>query len=153
MADTAQKLMTHKEFFLWGLEQEDRCELVDGVPVVRDVTPTGQAGASGIHDTIVVNCVVALARQLHGKRCRAATGDIAMRTGDRKTRRPDVHMVCDPPDATTDETGDVQLIVEVISQSNKGLAWQRKLEQYKARTDLEYLMLIEQNPHDVLLVA
>ena len=76
-----------------------------------------------------------------------------MRTGDRKTRRPDVHMVCDPPDATTDETGDVQLIVEVISQSNKGLAWQRKLEPYKARADLKYLMLIEQNPYDVLLVT
>ncbi|MEO0729814.1 MAG: Uma2 family endonuclease, partial [Pseudomonadota bacterium] len=136
---------------LWCLEQEDRYELVEGVPVLRDVTPTGQAGASSRHDTIVVNAILALGQQLEGKPCRVATGDIAVRTRIDGTHRPDLHVICDPVTDKDYEARDVKLIVDVLSPSNKGVAWQAKLDEYFRRDGLEYLLLIEQEPISVML--
>ncbi|MEO1649793.1 MAG: Uma2 family endonuclease [Pseudomonadota bacterium] len=152
MAHAPQPLMTVDEFLIWCLDQEERYELVDGVPVLRDYCETtGQAGATSRHDAIVINIIIALGNQLGDQPCRVATGDIAVRTRIDQTRRPDVHVTCDAVDESSMETNDVKLIVEVLSPSNKGNSWHQKLDAYFRRDDLRYLLLVEQTPVSALL--
>ena len=137
MADTAQSLMSADDFLLWSLDQEARCELVDGVPIEM------MTGASNAHDRIVVNVIASLGTQLRGSRYRPTTAAIAVRTRHRFVRRPDVMITCDPPATDTYEATAPKLIVEVLSPSNVGLAWQRKLDEYRRRKGLAYLLLID----------
>jgi Uma2 family endonuclease len=51
----AQRRMTAAEFLEWCTFQEDRYELVDGVPVAM-------AGAKQVHDRLTVNAIIALGR-------------------------------------------------------------------------------------------
>jgi Uma2 family endonuclease len=53
MAETQMRSMTPEEFYQWQLDQDERYELVEGVPVpLRAMT-----GASNVHDAILVNCI------------------------------------------------------------------------------------------------
>ncbi len=51
-------------------------------------------------------------------------------------------MTCDEPKPNSYEAGKPRLVVEVLSPSNIGIAWQRKLEEYKRREDIAYILLI-----------
>ena len=139
MADTARTLMTVEEFFVWQQGQEDRYELVEGVPVKL------MTGASEIHDVIVVNLILALGGQLRGGPCRAATADLAIRTRIRSLRRADVLVTCDndPPRANSYAARNPRMVVEVLSPSNKGAPWQRKLEEYRRLAGLTYILLVD----------
>ena len=92
--------MTVEEFYVWQLGQDERYELVDGIPVPhRGKTAGGMTGASNVHDAILVNCIIELGNRLRGKPCRVASSDTALRTSIRTTRRPDVTVDCGPRDA------------------------------------------------------
>ena len=147
MANAARKLMTVEEFLVWCLDQEDRYELEDGVPI-RLMT-----GASSRHDRIVTNIIGLLWSQLRGTRCTTTTADIALRTKLRFTRRPDVMVTCDPPRPDTYEATDAKLVVEVLSPSNRGLRWQRKLEEYRHRAGLTYILLVESRAPEAILLT
>ena len=151
MADAAQKLMTVEEFLIWCLNQEDRWELVDGVPiplyeerweVVEGVRTKMMIGASSAHDRIVINVIRELSIQLRGTRCSPTTADVGLRTRPRGIRRPDVTVTCDQPRRDVYESNDPKMSVEVLSPSNKGIRWQRKLEEYRLRDGLHYILLI-----------
>ncbi len=87
MADPARRLMTPEEFFAWQLHQEERYELVDGLPIRRHRMMTG---SSTQHHRVSVNIIASLHTQLRGSGCRPMTADIAIRTGIHGLRRPDV---------------------------------------------------------------
>jgi len=54
MSDAATRTMTVQEFYQWRVDQDERCELVDGVFVpLRAMT-----GASNARDAILVNCII-----------------------------------------------------------------------------------------------
>lgn len=133
----ASPLMTPDEFLLWCLDQDERYELVDGVPVEM------MAGASNRHDLIVINAIGELRSQLRGTPCRPATADIAVGTKRRSFRRPDVSVTCDPPSPDTYDAKLARMLIEVLSPSNTGVAWQRKLDEYRQREGLDYILLIE----------
>ncbi len=149
MADSAERLMEVDEFLLWCLDQEDRYELVDGVPVkmVEEVmTPDGpkmMTGASGLHDRIVVHLIGALHAQLRGSPCRPTTAAIGVKTKFRSVRRPDVAVTCDEVRADRYDANP-KLIVEVLSPSNRGVSWQRKLDEYWRLDAPQYVLLVEQ---------
>ncbi len=158
MTNTVQSLMTTEDFLRWCLDQDDRYELVDGVPVRIEeeiMTPDGprmMTGASDVHDRIVVNIIAALHAQLRGKPCRPATADLAVRTKIRSVRRPDVTVTCDPPLGNRYEVSP-KLIVEVLSPSNRGVPWQRKLDEYWRLDAARYVLLVEQRPPRAVLYA
>ena len=102
-------------------------------------------GASNYHDVIVVNILASLHDQLRGSKCRATTPDTAVRTRIKSLRRPDVTITCDEPRPDAYDAGQPRLVVEVLSPSNIGLPWQRKLEEYRRREGLSYILLIESN--------
>ena len=137
MAGTARKLMTPEEFFDWEPGDEERYELIEGVPV-RMMT-----GASRRHDRIVINVIAALREQLRGTNCYPASSDLALRTRPRSVRRPDVMVTCDEVRADRYDAEEPRLVVEVLSKSNAGLDWQRKLEEYRQRAGLDYILLID----------
>lgn len=137
MSIAATQLMEADEFLLWCLDQEQRYELVDGVPVEM------MAGASRIHDRIVVNIIASLHQQLGSGPCHPTTADTGLRTRIRSVRRPDAMVTCDPPKPNLYEALEPHLAVEVISKSNTGIAWERKLKEYRRHEKLEYILLVD----------
>jgi Uma2 family endonuclease len=147
MANVAYQTMNVDEFLLWSLDQEDRYELVEGQPVKM------MAGASNYHDVIAVNVILSLGNQLRGTPCRVATADTAVRTRIRSARRADAMVTCEPPRPNSYEAAAPRLVVEVLSPTNTGVRWQRKLEEYRRREGLQYILLIDSRRIEATLLA
>lgn len=137
MAETYKPTMNAEEFLEWQFGQDERYELVDGHVVKL------MAGATEVHDRLVTNIIVALGNQLRGKPCRVATAALAVKTGIRSFRRGDVLVTCGPIRENSTEATDPRLIVEVMSKSNTGIDWQRKLDEYRRRRGLAYILLVD----------
>jgi Uma2 family endonuclease len=149
MAEPQRQLMSVEEFFAWQEQQEDRYELVDGVPVPL----RGMIGASNAHDAIVVNIIISLGNQLRGGPCRVATADRAVRTAIRRVRRPDVTVECAPIDRASYEARAPKLLVEVFSPSTRAIDQIRKPEEYKRLPTVAALLFIEPRQAQVLLLS
>ncbi len=147
MPSTARTLMNSDEFLIWCLDQEDRYELVEGVPFKM------MTGDSTRHDRIIVNLIMELGQQLRGTKCHPTTADIAVKTRIRSIRRPDVTVTCDPPRSDIYDAATPKLVVEVLSPSNRGIAWQRKLEEYRNRDGLIYILLVESDAPAAILLT
>jgi Uma2 family endonuclease len=148
MAEAQRRLMTPEEFFAWQEGQEERYELVDGIPVPL----RGMTGASNSHDAVVINTIISLGNQLRGVPCRVASADTAVRTSIRGIRRPDVKVECAPVERSSYEAHAPRLIVEVLSPSTRQIDRIRKLEEYKRLPTLETIMFVEPNLSQVLLL-
>lgn len=141
--------MSAEEFYAWQLDQEDRYELVDGVPVLHRM----MSGASNFHDTVVVNCIVALQVQLRGGPRRVASADTAVRTAIRRSRRPDLTVDCAPPEPGSYEAHRPTLVLEVLSPSNRGLDWVRKQEEYKRLPSVAYVIYAAADSAEAVLLT
>lgn len=137
MAETYQRSMTAEEFLDWQLGQEDRYELIDGYPIKL------MTGATDYHDRVVTNIIAALHAQLRGKHCRVATADLAVHTRIRGFRRSDVVVTCGQMTGDSTVAEDPRLVVEVLSKSNTGIDWQRKLDEYRHLKGLAYILLVD----------
>ncbi len=137
MSNAAVQLMEADDFLLWCLEQERGYELVDGLVVEL------MAGASKRHDVIVINIIAALRQKLRGSGCLPTTADTALRTRIRSVRRPDVMVTCDPPRNDVYEAINPQVAIEVLSKSNAGIDWDRKLNEYRRHPKLDYILLVD----------
>ena len=137
MADAAKPLMTPEDFFVWQQNQSERFELVDGVPTEM------MAGASRAHDTIVTNIIALLRGQLRGSGCYVGTADTAIRTKIRNIRRTDVIVTCDPPRSDVYEAQEPRLVVEVLSPTNSGSRWDRKMAEYRRHPKLDYILIVD----------
>ncbi len=139
MAEAQPKRMTVEEFYIWQLDQDERYELVDGVPVPH----RAMTGASNEHDTILVNCIGELHPRLRGKPCRVVTADTALRTSIRTTRRPDVMIECAPPQPKTYEAHKPTVVIEVLSPSTRKFDLLTKLDEYRRMPTLRHILLVE----------
>lgn len=147
MADAAQSLMTVEEFYLWCETQEDRYELVDGVPVPL----RAMAGASDPHDAIVVNLIIALGNQLAGTECRPSTADKALRTAIKRVRRPDVTIECAPVTKKTYESRNPIAVFEILSPTTRKNDRTEKLPEYMRHPSLRAIVHIDPDLMDVLV--
>jgi Uma2 family endonuclease len=131
--------MTADEFLVWNLSQDEKYELVDGVPVPLHA----QSGATKAHDRIVVNLIRHLGNRLAGGPCTPTTSDQAVRTAIRKIRRPDVTIECGvaPPDSL--EVTAPVAVFEVLSPSNRPSEIVRKIEEYKRHPAIRHIVMIE----------
>jgi Uma2 family endonuclease len=141
----APKLMEPDEFLLWQLGQDSRYELVEGIPVEM------MAGASRAHDTIVTNIITLLRAQLRGSGCFVGTADTAVRTKIRSIRRSDVLVTCDPPRPDVYEAIEPRLVVEVLSRSNVGTRWDRKMAEYRRHAKLDYILIVDSETQGAIL--
>jgi Uma2 family endonuclease len=136
MSERAVTRMSAEEFLEWGLHQDLRYELVDGVPVAM-------TGANQRHDLVVLNALADLHTQLRGKKCRGFTADIAVRIPAGNIRRPDAGIDCADFDEGATTAGAPFLVMEVLSPSTRGLDMFRKLEEYKTIPSLAHIVLID----------
>jgi Uma2 family endonuclease len=148
MADALARLMTVEEFIAWQGSREELYELVEGTPVLYRDTEM-MSGGSSMHDRIITNIIIALGNQL----CRPATADLAVRTKNKSLRRADVLVTCDPPSLDTFESLDPRIVVEVLSPNNTGVAWHRKLDEYRRHAKLEYILRVDSRLVDVKLYS
>jgi Uma2 family endonuclease len=149
MANTLLQTMTADEFLIWCLDQEERYELIDGIPVPL----RGMAGASRSHDRIVVNLIIELGNQLGDGPCMPTTADTALRTSIKRVRRPDVMIECTPPSAASYEAQAPLAAFEVLSPSTRQTDKLTKLGEYMRHPTLRHVVFIDPAPYDVLVYS
>ncbi len=143
MSDVAQRLMDADEFLVWSEDQEERYELIDGVPVLKfDNGPEMMAGASEAHDQIVINIIQEL-RILRGGPCRVKSADQATRTAVRRVRRPDVTVDCGPRRPDSHESSEPAVLFEVLSPSTRLFDLLKKTDEYQHLPTLRHFVMLE----------
>ena len=128
--------MSAEEFLDWGLHQELRYELVDGVPVAM-------AGAKQRHDRIVASALGMLYHLLRGHKFRHFTADIAVRIPGGNIRRPDAGIDCGIPDDDAATAVAPLLALEVLSPSTRDFDMFGKLEEYKTVPTLTHIIIVD----------
>ena len=136
MSQHATRRMSTDEFLEWCQFQEQKFELVDGVPVAM-------AGAKRAHDRIVVNVIRSLGNQLEGNPCQPFTDDTAVRIPNGNTRRPDVGIDCGSFEPEALAVDSPRLVIEVLSPTTRTFDMFDKLEEYKTVAGLAHIVLID----------
>lgn len=129
---------TFEAFLDWQGLQDTKHELVDGVP--RAMT-----GVSEGHGIVQVNIAVALFNKLRGGPCRPFVSDVAMKTGVRNGRYPDVMVDCGPRNATNRALPNPVVVFEVLSPSTEGEDRTVKLWEYNELRSIAHYVLVEQS--------
>jgi len=145
MSEPAQRRWTVEEFFAWQKDQPFRYELVGGFPVRL------MAGATNVHDDIVVNLIAELREQLRGGGRRPFTGDGSIETRPGQIRRPDAGIDCGRRDPNATMAAEPRMVAEILSPSTRDFDTFEKLEEYKAVASLDYLLVIEPNAPEVVM--
>ncbi|HEY6431755.1 MAG TPA: Uma2 family endonuclease [Acetobacteraceae bacterium] len=136
MPERAIHRMTADEFLSWHEGQEQRYELVDGVPVAM-------AGARRRHDQVVVNALVCIGGQLGVGPCRPFSSDTAVRISAYQIRYPDVGIDCGrflDEELAADAPA---LVLEVLSEGTRAFDTLGKLEEYKSVASLRHIVLVD----------
>jgi Uma2 family endonuclease len=136
MSERAVTRMSAEEFLEWGLHQELRYELVDGVPVAM-------AGAKRRHDRIVLNVHGILYNLLRGHECEVFTADTAVRIPVGNIRRPDAGIDCGIADDDATSADAPFLVLEVLSPSTRDFDMFGKLEEYKTVPTLAHIVIVD----------
>ena len=147
MAEAARKAWTVEEFFDWQEKQDDRYELVDGLPLRM------MAGASAAHVQVSVNVLGQLYIQLRGTGCRPFHGDGSVQTKPGQIRRPDIGVDCSPLIPGSYTSSGPRMVGEVLSPTTRTFDMLRKIEEYKRMTGLQRILLIEPNKPEVAIWA
>jgi Uma2 family endonuclease len=148
MSERAVQRMTETQFLEWQRHQDQRYELVDGVP--RAMT-----GARFRHDRVLGNAFNALFDALEdvGSPCRPFTADIAVRVPTGDLRRPDVAVHCPPFDEDAMVSDRPRLVIEVLSESTEDTDQYVKVDEYQHMDAVETIILISPRAADVLIWA
>ncbi len=137
MSERALRRWTVEEFFAWQERQDERYELVEGVPL-RMMT-----GARAVHNDIVINVLAGLHRQLRGKDCRPFNADGSVQTGIGNIRRPDAGVECGTYDPNGLKAVLPRLVVEILSPSTQRIDLFVKLLEYQRLASLFYVLYID----------
>ena len=162
MAQTKTKRMTADEFLVWHLTQEDKFELVDGVPVLKHArsatargSPAGRmmAGGTKNHSLIASNIQGYLFGQLKGTLCRPHGSDLAVRTSISQVRYPEVTVDCTPPTRDALESLNPIAVFEVLSRTTRPNDLQVKVLEYLRHPNLRTIVIVEPEIADVVVHA
>ncbi len=143
MSERAIPRMTVEAFLDWGLTQDRRYELVDGVPMAM-------TGARQRHDLIVMNVQAGLHPRLRGTKCRNFSADIAVKIPAGNVRRPDAGIDCGPFNENDTAATEPFLVLEVLSRSTRVIDMVIKLEEYKTVPTLNHIVLIDPGRIEVI---
>ncbi len=145
MPALARQLMTADEFLLWALEQEDKYELVDGVPVKKygNDTPEMMANGRRNHAQVISNIHRHLGNRLAGGSCQTYTDVFSVRTSITKQRRPDVIVDCGRGGPDDLEATAPTVLFEVLSPNSRDEDLIVKPEEYKRITTLQQYVVVD----------
>jgi Uma2 family endonuclease len=141
MSERALTRMSTEEFLDWGLHQEPRHQLVDGVPVAL-------AGTKQQHDQIVANTHGTLynlmrGKAMRGKKWRHFTVELGVRIPAGNIRCPDAGVDRGVFDSAAMTAGAPYLVLEVLSPSVRDFDMFGKLEEYKTIPTLSHIVIVD----------
>jgi Uma2 family endonuclease len=128
--------MSPDTFFAWLPSQDERYELVGGVPMMM-------AGAGRRHDRVVVNLISTLNGQLRGGPCQTFSGDTYIATAGNNRRMPDAGVDCGQPDDESMVADRPTLLIEVLSRTTRAMDVTSKLQEYQELETLDYVLLVD----------
>jgi Uma2 family endonuclease len=123
---------------------EERHEYVDGQLLAM-------AGETRQHNDIVGNIYVSLRDQARARGCRVQFETVKVPVSAQRYRYPDVFVSCAPPDDDARLERNPCLIVEVMSESTKGIDLGDKLQEYMRISSLERYLIVAQDTRSGLL--
>jgi Uma2 family endonuclease len=116
-----------------------KAELVEGMIWMM-------AGGSPKHAAVAANIVATLMAKLRGSGCRPYGSDLAMRTGKRSVRFPDVSVYCGNPAAPEKDNrkllGDPVVVFEVLSPSTASNDQISKLAEYRVLSRVQTIVFV-----------
>ncbi len=144
MPEPPPQRMTLAEFLEWQRGQELRYELVDGFP-------QAMTGARLRHDMARGNADAYLRQALRnaGHGCLPFGADIGIQVYPGQLRRPELSVLCPPFDMEEMVTSTPRLVLEVLSDRTRRIDEYVKLDEYKALTALDYIVLMSPREVDV----
>lgn len=116
-----------------------KAELDDGVIFMM-------AGGSMEHAGVASNIIMTLGPKLRGSGCRPFGSDLAVQTGPRSIRYPDVSIFCRPyaDDGERNKlVGEPRAVFEVLSPSTARLDERTKLPEYAALAGVQDIVLVD----------
>ncbi len=143
MMSSAEQPKYHsvEEYLALEEQAQTKSEYIDGW--IRAMT-----GATNRHSYVSINCLVSLANQLKGKRCRPFHCDTKVRINREGSKRfyyPDVQVVCQPNDPMSVFQDQPVLIIEVLSPSTRRYDLDEKMTAYLTIPSLECYIALEQH--------
>ncbi len=149
-----KKFYTEEEYLAFERASEEKHEWLDG----QIYQLWAMAGASPEHSVITANVTAEFVLQLRGKKCRAFSNDMKVRSSDMKAKLgaaglysyPDLTSVCGEP-KFHDKFGDVlinpQVIIEVLSPATEGFDRGKKFHRYQFNSSFtDYVLIAQDEP-------
>lgn len=144
MSAAARQLMTSDEFLLWAERQEDKYELVDGVPVKKyGDAPELMANGRLNHARVIRNLSRHLGNRLAGGPCEVLTDAFSIRTSLRKQRRPDVFINCAEGEPDDLEARAPTVLFEVLSPTSEREDLFFKPQEYKRVSTVRQYVVVD----------
>jgi len=127
--------MGAEEYLAWEASQEERHELLEGVPYAM-------AGASEAHNLLVGNLYFLLRPAAQARGCRVFFSDMRLRVSERTFYYPDLMVVCgeDPHPLYKERPC---LVVEVLSEGTEATDRREKLWRYWEIPSLQGYLLVD----------
>ena len=143
-----------EEFLRWEQRQEQKHELIDGVPVLRAIRkgwvgPKAMTGGARRHTHIATRIIHLLSERLGDGPCQPAAADLQVRATEDRSRYPDVVVDCGPIDARL-YAEEPRVVFEVLSPSNDFREQLDLLDDYKRLASIEQIVFVEQRKPLVL---
>lgn len=152
----APERMTLEEFLQWEQLQDEKHELIDGVPILRRLRkwPDGpatvfddtsmMAGGSIEHGQIARNILRHLGNRLAGGPCQPLGSDVAVKIASGGTRYPDVHIHCRQYERGALIASEPVIVIEVLSPSNTVKQQLELIEDYQALPSVKQIVFVDQ---------
>jgi Uma2 family endonuclease len=148
-----QRKWTIDEFFAWNEHQEEKYELVDGVPMLKRLpvavtlpgatAPTMMTGASRRHNRVNSNLSRLFGNQLRDGRCSAYVSDAAVKTAENQIRFPDLVVDCGTKIDGGFTFEHPILVAEVLSPSTRTFDLAGKITEYWRVQTIRHVMIID----------
>ena len=137
LAFETPRLLTSEEFLAIEFPSGLRAELDNGV--IRMM-----AGGSREHARVQMNLYGFLRQQLRGSGCRPFGSDMAVETGWKSTRYPDVTVDCSREDKDDAKAlADPRVIFEVLSPGTRREDEGAKLDEYRRLAGVDTIVLVD----------
>lgn len=159
-----QRRMTADEFLVWHQSQEDKYELVDGIPVLKiakskatrdrlKIGATAMAGGTLTHSSVASNIIGHLFAKLRTSSCKPYGSDLAVRAAIDQVRYPEVTIDCGPKQGDSKEATTPIAVFEVLSPSTRVLDLQIKQYEYMRHPSLRTIVVVDTDAMDVFVHA
>ena len=148
-----QRKWTVDEFLAWHERQEERYELVLGVPTLKRppvwvtlpgaTAPTMMTRANLRHNKINTNLSRLLGNQLAGGPCNVFVNDAAVETAADQVRYPDLVIDCDTRIDQGYLLASPKLVIEILSPTTRSFDLLGKLTEYWQVATIAHVMIVD----------